>query len=91
MVARHDTTRHVWEVVVVVLGRGVMFSETDAQHHATDPTHKHTAHTRPHPHPPARFIDAASRYYELSSITTRHLGAQAIAEEDLVGEETRFG
>eukprot|EP00775_Hariotina_reticulata_P005247 gene5247-5482_t len=32
-----------------------------------------------------RFIDAASRYYELSSITTRNIGGLAVGEDDLLG------
>lgn len=32
-----------------------------------------------------RFIDAASRYYELSSITTRNVGGLAVGEDDLTG------
>ncbi|WIA32078.1 hypothetical protein OEZ86_002929 [Tetradesmus obliquus] len=32
-----------------------------------------------------RFIDAASRYYELSSITTRTVGGLAVGEDDLIG------
>jgi len=34
----------------------------------------------------ARFIDAASRYYDLSSISIRQLGDKAISEEDLLSE-----
>jgi hypothetical protein len=33
-----------------------------------------------------RFIDAASRYYELSSISIRQLGDKAISEEDLMSK-----
>lgn len=33
-----------------------------------------------------RFIDAASRYYELSSISIRQLGDKAISEEDLLSK-----
>eukprot|EP00879_Flechtneria_rotunda_P003196 GHRR01003419.1.p1 GENE.GHRR01003419.1~~GHRR01003419.1.p1 ORF type:complete len:398 (+),score=130.77 GHRR01003419.1:295-1488(+) len=32
-----------------------------------------------------RFVDAASRYYELSSITTRTIGGLAVGEDDLIG------
>lgn len=36
-----------------------------------------------------RFIDAASRYYELSSISIRQLGDKAISEEDLMSEHLK--
>jgi hypothetical protein len=42
--------------------------------------------------PPAacccRFIDAAGRYYELSSITARTVGGLALGEVDLIGEHS---
>ena len=41
---------------------------------------------------PHRFIDAASRYYELSSISIRQLGDKAISEDDLMSEShTQWG
>lgn len=36
-------------------------------------------------HAAVRFIDAASRYYELSSITTRTVGGLGVAQDDLIG------
>jgi hypothetical protein len=35
---------------------------------------------------PLRFIDAAGRYYELSSLSTKQLGGKAISEDDLLSE-----
>lgn len=33
-----------------------------------------------------RFLEAASRYYELSSIAARQIGGLSVGEDDLVGE-----
>jgi hypothetical protein len=38
----------------------------------------------------ARFIDAASRYYELSSITARTVGGLAVGEDDLIGRRAEL-